>query len=128
MSNLLRERHSFTKLRKELEERREKLCRHCKKFGHLAQNCRKQKEEGKGTVIPKNKFEVLRSRIMQCGVEKKIIRRIGAVEVKCFKCGEKGHKCKECPLWVRKEKVVHMARSQKVQQEERPVRPVKGEA
>ena len=39
-------------------------------------------------MIPKNKFEVLRSRVIQYEVEKKIIRRIGAVEVKCFKYGD----------------------------------------
>jgi len=49
-------------------------------------------------VIPQNKFEVLKSRIMQCGVEEGMIRRIGVVEVECFKCREKGHKCKKCPL------------------------------
>jgi len=42
---------------------------------------------------------------MQCGVERRIIRRVGVIEVECFKYGEKGHKCKECPLWVRKKKV-----------------------
>ena len=55
-----------------------------------------------------------------------MIRRVGVVEVECFKCGKKGHKCKECPLWKRKEKVVHVARSQKAQQEKKPVHPVKG--
>jgi len=49
-------------------------------------------------VVSQNKFEVLRSRIMQCGVEERMIRRAGVVEVKYFKCREKGHKCKECPL------------------------------
>jgi len=98
MSKMLREKHTLTKLREELERRREKLCFSCKGFGHLVQNCKKQKEEGKRTVVPQNKFEVLRSRIMQCGVEKRTIRRIGVVEVECFKCREKGHKYKEYPL------------------------------
>jgi len=44
---------------------------------------------------------------MQCGVERRIIRRVGVIEVECFKYGEKGHKCKECPLWVRKKKAAH---------------------
>jgi len=35
---------------------------------------------------------------MQCGVEERIIREVGVVEVECFKYGEKGHKCKECLL------------------------------
>ena len=55
-----------------------------------------------------------------------MIRQVGAVEVECFKCGEKGHKCKECPLWVRKEKVACVERLQKAQQEERLVCPIKG--
>jgi len=76
-------------------------------------------------VIPKNKFEVLKSRIMQCGVEEKTVRRMGVVEVECFKYRKKGHKCKECPLWVKKEKVAHVARPQKAQQKERPVHPVR---
>jgi len=127
MSMMLREKPALAKLREELEGRKRKLCFGCKEFGHLAQNCRKQKEEGKGTVVPQNKFEVLRSRIMQCGVEERAIRRIGVVEVECFKCGEKGHKYKECPLWMRKEKAAHVARPQKVQQKERPACPVRGE-
>ena len=61
-------------------------------------------------MVSQNKFEVLRSRIMQCGVEERMIRRAGVEEVKYFKCREKGHKCKECLLWVRKKKAMHMAR------------------
>jgi len=98
MSNLLKEKCSLTKLRKELEGRRGKLCFSCKGFGHLARNSRNKREEEKGTVIPQNKFKVLRSRIMQYGVERRIIRKVGVVEVECFKCRNKGHKCKECPL------------------------------
>jgi len=74
MSNLLKEKHSLAKLREELEERKEKLCFGCKGFGHLAQNCRKQKETGKEVMISQNKFEVLRSRVMQCRVEEKMIQ------------------------------------------------------
>jgi len=50
------------------------------------------------TAIPQNKFEILSGRVMQCGVEERMIRRIEVVVVECFKCGEKGHKCRECPL------------------------------
>jgi len=31
-------------------------------------------------------------------VKERIIRKQEVVEVKCFKCGEKGHKYRECPL------------------------------
>jgi len=98
MSNLLKEKCSLAKLREELEERKGKLCFSCKGFGHLAHNCRNKKEEKKGTTISQNKFKVLRSRIMQYEAEKRTVRRVGVVEVKYFKCREKGHKYKKYPL------------------------------
>jgi len=78
-------------------------------------------------VVPHNKFEVLRSKIMQCGVEEKMIRKIGVVEVECFKYGKKRHKCKECSWWMRKKKAVYIERPQKVQQKERLACPIRGE-
>jgi len=85
MSNLLKEKCSLTKLREELEGRRGKLCRCCEKFRHLACNCRNGKEGEKGIIIPQNKFEVLKTRVMQCGVEGKTIRRQETIVVECFK-------------------------------------------
>jgi len=105
MSNLLKEKHSLAKLREELEGRGGKLCFGCKEFGHLARNCRKQKETGKGATMPQNKFEILSSRVMQCGVEERMIRNIRTVAVKYFKCGEEGHKCRWCPLWKKIKRV-----------------------
>jgi len=98
MSNLLREKRSLVKLRKELEGRKGKLCQCCKKFGHLVHNYRNKEEERKGTIIPQNKFEVLRSRVMQYRVEERMIRRHEAIVVECFKYREKGYKYRECPL------------------------------
>ena len=95
MSNLLKQKHSLAKLRKELEEKEEKLCQYCKKFGHLACNCRNVKEE-REKAIPLNKFEILSSRVIQSGDKGRTIRRIEAVVVECYKCGEKEHKCREC--------------------------------
>jgi len=89
MSNLLRAKCSLAKLREELEGRKGKLCRCCKRFRHLARNCRNKKERKKGAIVPQNKFEVLRSRIMQYGVEERIIKRYEVVVVECFKCKEK---------------------------------------
>jgi len=64
MSNLLNKKHALAKLKAELEGRKGKLCWYCKKFGHLAQNYRNKKKKEKRTVVPQNKFEVLRSRVM----------------------------------------------------------------
>jgi len=113
MSNLLNKKRALAKLRAELEGRKGKLCRCCKRFGHLARNCRNKRREEEGTVIPQNKFEVLKSRVMQCRVEERVVRSVRKVGVKCFKCGEEGHKCRECPLWIKKrneEKVAHVAK------------------
>jgi len=124
MSNLLKEKCALAKLKEELEGRKKKLCRSCKGFGHLTCNCRDKKEGEKGTTAPQNKFEVLSSRVMQCGVKERIIKRQEIVEVECFKYGEKGHKCRECPLWKgeRKtqvvEKAAHVAMLQEAQQKE----------
>ena len=96
MSSLLNEKHALAKLRAELEGRRGKLCRYCKGFGYLAQNCKNKKKGEKETNVLQNKFKVLKSRVMQCGVREKMIRRIRAVEVEYYKCREIGHKCKEC--------------------------------
>jgi len=64
MSSLLKEKRALAKLREELEEKKEKLCRSCKRFGHLARNCRNKKKEEKGAEMPQNKFKVLKSRMM----------------------------------------------------------------
>jgi len=76
LSNLLKEKRTLAKLRVELEGRRGKLCRCYRKFRYLAQNCRNKREGEKGIAIPQNKFEILSSRVMQCGVEEKTIRSV----------------------------------------------------
>jgi len=139
MSNLLNEKRALAKLRAELEGRKGKLCRCCKKFGHLARNCRNRRGEKKGTVVPQNKFEVLSSRVMQCGIEGKTIRSVRMLGVKCFRCGKEGHKCRECPLWEKKVKRVARPDEGTAHQKEKrrevkqveggeAARPVKGKA
>jgi len=95
MSNLLNKKHALAKLRAELEERKGKLCHCYKKFGYLAQNYRNKEEKKKREIISQNKFEVLKTRVMQYGKRGNIIRRQEVVVVKCFKCEEKKYKYRE---------------------------------
>jgi len=95
---LLKEKRALAKLRAKLERRKGKLCWCYKKFRHLAHNCRSKKEGEKEIIVPQNKFEVLRSRVMQCGVEERMTRRQEVIVVEYLKCKEQGHKCRECPL------------------------------
>ena len=44
-----------------------------------------------------NRFEVLKSQVMQCGVREVRRQEIVREEVRCFACREKGHKKWECP-------------------------------
>jgi len=52
MSNLLNQKHALAKLRAELEGREERIYQCCRKFGHLAHNCRNKKEKKKRKPIP----------------------------------------------------------------------------
>ena len=76
--------------------------------------------------MPQNKFEVLKSRVMQCGVEEKAVRSMRTVVVRCR---EEGHKCRECPLREKKMKrVVHPNEGKAHQEERRPVCPIREKA
>ena len=105
MSNLLKQKCALTSLRAKLEGKKEQECWNCKGFGHLAQNCRNKKGKEKRGTAPQNKFEVLSSRVMQCDMKKRMIRKQKTVKVECFKCVEKGHKYRECPLWKEEKKL-----------------------
>jgi len=125
MSNLLKEKRALAKLRVELEGRKGKLCRSCKGFGHLARNCRNRKGREKEVEIPQNKFEVLKSSVMQCSVEEKVVRSVRIVVIRCFKCKEEGHKYKEC-LLRKKEYRVACPYKGKVHQEKKLARLERG--
>jgi len=58
---------------------------------------------------------------MQCRLEERTIRRQEVIVVECFKCGEQGHKCKECPLWEKMRKEKRLRR----EEEERAVCPIR---
>jgi len=129
MSGLLNQKCTFTKLRVELEERKERMYWYCRKFGYLTHNYRNKRGEIKGKLIPQNKFEIIASRVMQCRVERRIkVRRQEIVEkVKCFRCWEVEYykwKCLNIEKRRRsKEETVYVARPQKAQQKRRPICP-----
>jgi len=125
MSNLLKQKHALTLLREKLKEKKEREYWSCKEFGHLARNCRNKEGKEKRGAAPENKFEVLSSRVMQCDVKERIIKKQERVEVECFKCGEKGHKCRECPLWKQMKKTAYVVMPQKAQQERRLAYPIR---
>jgi len=131
MGSMFNQRCALAKLRAEIEGREGRVCWECRKFGHLACNYRNKKGETKGKLTPRNKFKVIASRVMQCGVKEgaEIKRQEMIEEVKCFRCWRIGHYKWECPnIEVEKkregeEKAVHVVRPQKVQQKGRPAHP-----
>ena len=46
---------------------RERRCFICGIFGHMARYCRNRGEEKRGSLMPQNKFEILKDRVMQRG-------------------------------------------------------------
>ena len=129
ISSMLNQQCTLTKLRAEIEERERRICYKYKKFRHLAYNCRNKKKETKGKLIPQNKFEVIASRVMQCGVKEEVkVRRQKIIEeeIQCFRCQGVEYYKQKCPnIKVEKkrrsEEVVHAVSPQKAQQEEKPV-------
>jgi len=72
-------------------------------------------------------------------VEERVVRGARREVVRCFKCREEGHKCRECPLWEKKVKRVARPDEGKAHQKEKKrevrqveegeaARPVKGKA
>ena len=93
MGSMLNQWHALAKLRAEIEGREGRVCWRCRKFGHLACNCRNIKKT-KGKLVPQNRFEVIVSRVMQYGMrEEAKIRGQETVEegVQYFRCQRVGH-------------------------------------
>jgi len=65
---LLKEKCALTSLRAKLKGKQERECWKCRGFRHQAQHCR-NKEKEKGKLTSQNKFEILASRVMRCGVK-----------------------------------------------------------
>ena len=80
IGSMLNQWHALAKLRAEIERRKGRVCWGCKRFGHLVYNCRNMKE-AKEKLVPQNRFEVIASRVIQCGVrEEAKVRRQEIVE------------------------------------------------
>ena len=80
MGSMLNQQHALAKLRAEIERREGRMYWGYRKFGYLACNCRNMKE-AKGKPVPQNRFGVIASRVIQCGVrEKAKVRRQKTVE------------------------------------------------
>jgi len=57
-------------------------------------------KEGKRKLIPQNKFEMLASRAMRCGIREEVVRKQEIVEeerVRYFRYWEIGHHKWKCP-------------------------------
>jgi len=93
MGTMLKEKHTLTKLRAELEGRKGKMCFEYKKFRHLVYNYRNKGVREKKTSTSQNRFEMLSSRVMKYGVEIRKQKRERKKEevIQCFKYREEGH-------------------------------------
>jgi len=102
MSDMLSQRCTLAKLRVELEGREGRICRKCGRFRHLTWKCRNREEQKKKKVV-NNRFEVLKSQVIQCGVKELRRQEVVKKKPRCFRCGEEGYKKWEC-LLMRKRK------------------------
>ena len=96
---MLNQWHALAKLKAEIEEREERVCWGCRKFGHLAYNCRNREQEEKERSTLQNRFKVLVSRVIRYSLrgEVKVRRQEVVKKVQCFRCRGTRH-CKwECP-------------------------------
>ena len=83
--------------------RGDKRCRRCNWFGHMAHQCRREEIEAEKELrggSEENRWEPLRCRVMMCDEEREAAcstRREAQQGVKCWGCGEVGHRLWTCP-------------------------------
>jgi len=94
--------------------RGDKRCKKCSWFGHMVHQCRREEVEAmreqKGES-QENRWKPLECRVMRCDEEREAarsMRREAQQGIRCWGCGEKGHRLWTCP--------------------KKAVRPYKGEA
>ena len=81
MGSMLNQWCALAKLKVEIEGREGRVYWRCRKFGHLVRNCRNREQEEKGRSTLQNRFEVLASRVMRCGLRGEVkVRRQEVVE------------------------------------------------
>ena len=99
MTSLLKQQQALIKLREELERRKERKYWGYWQFGHLVKNCKNKKGRDKKKKERENRFEVLTSRVIQCGIRE--VRRMKQKKEeergRCFRYREERHKKWECP-------------------------------
>ena len=86
--------------------RRDKRCRKCSWFRHIAHQCRREEIEAERKQregLQENRWELLKCRVMACEEERKAAcseRREAQQAMKCWGCGEAGHCLWTCPTKV----------------------------
>ena len=81
-------------------------CRKCGWSGHMAHHCRRaeieaEREQRRG--LQENRWKPLECRVMRCNEEREAarsVRREAQQGVKCWGCGEMGHRLWTCPAKV----------------------------
>jgi len=86
--------------------RGDRRCKKCNWFGHRAHQCRREEVEAERELrrgLDENRWKPLECRVMRCDEEREAarsIRREAQQGVKCWGCGEIGHRLWTCPTKV----------------------------